>query len=150
MRAAQVRQHPPLRLELRVPALQLLPGIQLDPLQAFTGRSLAELLTAVLEGPPWTQQNQTCYHIALADGVGLSLPLGGFGEVGLHHAAGQIQVTAPALAAMFLQSLPHQVGGPEIVPAPGARLSRYTLALPVGAAVRLPLGTTSVEVLRRS
>jgi hypothetical protein len=148
MRPTRVRQVPPLRLELRVPALQLLPGVQVDPLQAFTGRSLAELLAAVLEGPPWTQQNRTCYRITLADGVGLSLPLGGFGEVGLHHAAGHLQVTAPALAAMVLKNLPHQIGGPEIVSTAGGRLSRYTLSPPRGAVFGLPLGTTQVEVIR--
>ncbi len=141
MRATRVFQHPPLRLELRVPSLQLLPGVRMEPLQALTGRSLAELLASVLEGPPWTQQNQTCYRLALADGVGLSLPLGSFGEVGLHH-------TAPALAAMFLQNLPHQVGGPEIVPTQGGRLSRYTLNPPVGVPFRLPIGGTCLVVVR--
>jgi hypothetical protein len=148
MRATRVLQHPPLRLELRVPSLQLLPGVRVEPLQALTGRSLAELLAAVLEGPPWTQQDRTCYQIALADGVGLSLPLGSFGEVGLHHTAGQLQITAPALAAMFLQNLPHQVGGPEIVPTLGGRLSRYTLNPPVGVPFRLPIGSTHIEMMR--
>ncbi len=148
MRATRVLQHPPLRLELRVPSLQFLPGVRVEPLQALTGRSLAELLASVLEGPPWTQQDRTCYRIALADGVGLSLPLGSFGEVGLHHAAGHLQITAPALAAMFLQNLPHQVGGPEIVPTLGGRLSRYTLAPPVGARFHLPVGTVRLEVVR--
>ncbi len=148
MRATRVLQHPPLRLELRVPSLQFLPGVRVEPLQALTGRSLAELLASVLEGPPWTQQDRTCYQIALADGVGLSLPLGSFGEVGLHHAAGQLQITAPALAAMFLQNLPHQVGGPEIVPTLGGRLSRYTLNPPVGVRFRLPIGGASIEVVR--
>ena len=149
MRAAQVRKNPPLRLELRVPALQLLPGVRVDPLQALTGRSLAELLTSVLEDTPRTQAGQTVYRLALEDSVGVSLPLGNFGEVGLHHTAGHLQVTAPALAAMFLQNLPHQVGGPEIVPTLGGRLSRYTLAPPVGVTFRLPIGGTSIEVVRR-
>ena len=148
MRATQVRRHPPLRLELRVPALQLLPGVRVDPLQALTGCSLTDLLAAVLEGPPRTQQGQTVYQVTLVDGVGLSLPLGNFGEVGLHHAAGQLQVTAPALAAMFLQNLPHQIGGPEIVPTLGGRLSRYTLSPPVGVPFRLPIGGSHIEVTR--
>jgi hypothetical protein len=137
-----------LRLELRVPAFQLLPGVRLDPLQAFTGRSLAELLASVLEEPPWTQQDRTCYRIALADGVGLSLPLGSFGEVGLHHIAGHLQILAPALAAMVLQNLPHQVGGPEIVSTVTGRLSRYTLAPPPGSSFQIPWGSTFLVLTR--
>ena len=148
MHAASLRKHPPLRLELRVPAIQLLPGVRVDPLQALTGRSLEEMLVAVLEGSPSTRDGHTTYRIALEDGSGVSLDLGNFGEAGLHHAAGQLQVTVPSLAAMFLQQLPYQIGGSEIISTPGGRLCRYTLAPPLGARVRLPLGGTSVEVLR--
>jgi len=146
MRVAHPRKHPPMRLELRVPAIQLLPGVRIDPLQTLTGRSLEEMLAVVLEGSPSTRDGRTIYRVTLEDGVGISLPLGHFGEIGFHHAAGELQVTAPALAAMFLQNLPYQVGAPEIITAMTGNLSRYTLAPPIGATFRLPIGSVSIEV----
>jgi len=128
-----------MRLELRVPTTQLLPGIQVDPLKALTGHSLADLLAAVLERAPWTQEGQTVYPIALGDGVGVAVPLGSFGEIGIHHVTGQLQITAPALAAMFLRDLPHQVGGSELVSTPTGHISRYTLAPPPGTRFRVPI-----------
>jgi hypothetical protein len=147
-RAARVRETPPLRLELRVPGLQLLPGVRVDPLKALMGQGLDELLAGVLEAPPAVVGNQTCYRIQLQDGVGVSLPLGRLGEAGLNHHRGQVQVTVPALAAVFLHQLPHQVAPTELLSSPGGRLSRFTLRPPAGAAFRLQLGTTSVEVVR--
>jgi len=145
---ARVRKHPPLRLELRLPSLQLLPGLRVDPLQAFTGRSLEELLAPVLEKAPQTSAGKTRYQVALPDGAGVSIPLGNFGEVGFHYDAGHLQITAPALAAMVLRGLPHQVGGPEIISTPNGRLSRFSLAPPVGEVFQLPLGATALDVVR--
>ena len=95
------------------------------------------------------QGGQTCYRVVLGDGVGVAIPLGTFGELGFRHAAGTLQMTAPVLTALFLQSLPHQVGPHEWVTSPGGRLSRYTLDVPAGEVLRLQLAGTRIEVVRR-
>ena len=95
------------------------------------------------------QGGQTCYRVVLEEGVGVAVPLGTFGELGFRHAAGTLQMTAPALAALFLQSLPHQVGPPEWMESPGGRLSRYTLDLPTGEVLRLQLAGPRIELVRR-
>ncbi len=138
-----------MRLRLSVPVTSLLPGLQLDPLKALTGLSLADILTPVLESEPWTTAGQTTYPLSLRDGVGIAVPLGSLGELGFSHAAGNLQITAPALAAAFLQQLPHQLGGPEIIATASGRVSRYTLAPPRGATWRIPLtGTLSLTLTR--
>ncbi len=149
MSTARPRVRPPLRLKVSVPVTSLLPGVQLDPLKALTGRSLAEVLAPVLEEEPWTQAGQTVYPIALPEGVGVAVPLGGFGELGLLHTHNTLQLTAPALAAAFLRQLPHQVGGIELLDAPGGRLSRFTLAPPRGAIWRIPITNTLALTLTR-
>jgi hypothetical protein len=133
------RRHPPLRLQLSVPVTSLLPGLQLDPLKALTGRSLAEVLSPVLEAEPWTTSGRTTYPLSLPDGVGVAVPLGGFGEMGFNHAAGNLQVTAPALVAALLHQLPYRVGGAELLSTPQGRLSRYTIAPPRGVPWRLAI-----------
>jgi hypothetical protein len=138
-----------MRLRVSVPVTSLLPGLHLDPLKALTGRSLAEVLQPVLEADPWTKSGQTVYPLALPEGVGVAIPLGGFGELGFQNTNSQLQLTAPAAVALFLHQLPHQVGGVELLATEQGRLSRFTLAPPRGAIWRIPITGTLALTLTR-
>ena len=140
-----------LRVRLTVPVTEVGFGpFRFDPLAHLVGAPLADLLAPLLDGAPSRRPSTAgpavdVFPLAVPPGEGVSIPLGGFGEVGVANDGGLLLLTVPAPMAAWARERigPALMRGPEAaLSADGtARVARMWVHLRRGARASLPLGS---------
>ncbi len=140
-----------LRVRLTVPVTEVGFGpFRFDPLAQLVGAALADLLAPLLDGAPARRPSAAgpavdVFPLAVPAGEGVSIPLSGFGEIGVANDHGLLLLTVPAPMARWAQE---RIGG-ALVRGPEAALSvdgtarvaKLWVHLRPGARASLPLGS---------
>ena len=129
--------------------------LQLDPMAAFFGRPLSELLTPVSTGAPTyavkSGARMKCWPCALRPNQGLELKLPVLGECSLYNEGAVFRLTVPVLAGMVLTPLltPYLRGVPEPRLTVGQMLLIYRFDIPAGSLLQMPLPDPYKLILER-
>ena len=139
-----------IRFRLTLPCLRLgLGPLAFDPVAQLLGVSVADVLASLLEAEPYRRPSATgtaveVFPLALPAGEGAFVPVGSFGEVGLHNDGGLLAVTVPLGAAGWLRDRAGdlRVRGPKRRPSSdgSAMVAEVWLRLRPGARASVPLG----------
>lgn len=140
-----------IKLNLLVPAVSLKLGFfEIDPIKQALGVSLEEVLESLLLAPvermpsPSGRGMVDVYKLGLPEGEGVSIPLGGLGELGFWNERGLLELTVPyQLGQAAMDRLrDHVVKPAETVRAADGVgwCARLTVRLRPGAATSLQVG----------
>ncbi|MCB9764974.1 MAG: hypothetical protein H6739_34695 [Alphaproteobacteria bacterium] len=139
----------PIRLRLVRPATRVsLGALSIDLVEQALGVSLAALLGPLLDGPITQRGGAMVYPLALPEGQGVAIPMGGWGELGVANRAGLLWLRVPVAVApiVALRLGAAVVAGPQIAGGSAAMGVR----LRPGMAVSWPLagvGEIGVEAV---
>jgi len=140
-----------INLKLLVPAVSLKLGfIEIDPIKQALGVSFEEVLESLMLAPvvrmpsPSGRGMVDVYKLGLPEGEGISIPLGGLGELGFWNERGLLELTVPyRLGQAAMDRLREHV----VKPAETVRASdgvgwcaKLTVKLRPGAATSLQVG----------
>lgn len=138
-----------IRVVLTLPVLRLGVGpFAIDPLEHLVGAKVSDLLGPLMTGPVTQRRTEAgvlvdVYPLALPEGEGATVPLGGLGELGFFNARGLLVLTVPAAAASWVAA---RLGAAVVERAEGrsldgrSRVVALTLRLHPGARAAWPLG----------
>ena len=108
----------PIAVDLVLPYGRRVFGV--DPIAAFLGRPLDDVLASVMRGPVTIRRDANAqvsevYPLFLPDGEGAAVPLGAFGELGLANDHGVLVLSVPLIAAREVarQLGDAVIGGPD-------------------------------------
>lgn len=140
-----------LRVRLTVPVTEVGFGpFRFDPLAQLVGAPLADLLAPLLDGAPSRRPSAAgpavdVFPLAVPPGEGVSIPLGGFGEVGVANTGGLLDLTVPWSMSNWVTRKAGNavVRGPEAALSVdgAARVARIWVRLGSGMRASLPLGS---------
>lgn len=139
-----------IRFNLILPAARLGFGpFSVDPFAEVIGAPVADILESLMTGPITKRPSEAgpavdVYPLMLPDGEGITLPLGGWGELGFFNREGLLVLTVPLPAVTWVHSklAGAVVRGPEhLLSQDGtARVVRFWLRLHPGMSAAFPLG----------
>jgi hypothetical protein len=139
-----------IRINITLPVLRWEFGpIRVDPVEAFIGAKLSDILSSLMTGPCFQRPSQAgpaieVYPLALPEGEGASVPLGHFGEMGFRNERGFLILTVPLGFSGWVR----QRFGDAVVKGPvdglsldgSARVAHFAIRVRAGMRAAMPLG----------